>query len=246
MDKIDEIVEYFKHSKQIDLLAYYKDIASSHKQKLFLIGASLITLAQVFLLVPIQYWEEVLTNKDGFLYFLFFSLLMVSFLVIAFIHQLSNFLTASTNRILTEANYLLHYYEESNKKLVKLDHKLRDGHSHTAEMAKAAFITIFVAFCIFGFRGYVVLNQAFTSETPTFYMVQGGTILIALSLIGLLVRWGYKQLWPRAKYFSYAQILLLKVRSEPNPDASIDAILNELELDSDLNKEAYSLVTKNV
>lgn len=70
-------------------------------------------------------------------------------MLIALVHQRANFLTTSTNRLLTEANHLIHYYENSHERLMAIDSGLQHGRNYSEQLAEWAIGFIFVATGVF-------------------------------------------------------------------------------------------------
>ena len=250
MSKIDQLIDFFNHSKQIDLLSYYRDIANSHRHKLILIASSMLAIAQLFIVFPIQYWGVIEKHKIDFIYFLLFSLSIVFFMVISFVYQLANFLSASTNRVLTEANHLIHYYEDSHESLISIDHALRDGESYTKQMAKWAIGFIFAAAIVFIIKLVQLLVNLY-GESPTLLILTFGAIVGGIIILWTkLALWSKKVLHPRMKDFQIAQDLLLDIRSKADPEQAIlNAKTKVMQLKPDrynkINKELYKNLTRN-
>lgn len=57
-------------------------------------------------------------------------------MLIAFENQRANLLTTSKNRLLAEANHLIHYSENSHESLMAIDPTLQEGGSYSEQLAE--------------------------------------------------------------------------------------------------------------
>lgn len=241
-----DLKDCLDHTKQIDLLSYYTSICSSHRQKITFILAVALSVFQIFFIVPLENYSKLTSSQFDFVTFMVATTAIVSCMGVLLVYHFANFFTASTNRVLTEANYLIHYYAESNDQLIKIDHSLRDNESFSKSVFPPLMIFALISVLVFIAKLSYILYDFYQDNSAATYFI-GCCITALVCYFIYFTVWSYKLITKRIKSFLVAQKLLLGIRTSPNPQATIDSISTELGITKfETLKSVYHGILKNV